>query len=151
MSKKSVKSPANVSQLQTQIEDLQTQLTKVQEQGKRALADYQNLLRRTQEARSKIMQIANQELIEALLLPLEHLELATEQSSDPGLRMVLEQFKRTLAQFGLEEIEAQGKEFDIATMEGLEGSGQGKKVVKVLRKGYLLNNKVVQHAKVVLG
>ncbi|OGJ37587.1 MAG: nucleotide exchange factor GrpE [Candidatus Pacebacteria bacterium RIFOXYB1_FULL_39_46] len=151
MSKKSVKASAHVDQLQAQLEDLQIKLAQVQEQEKRALADYQNLLRRTQENRLEMIQMANRNLIEALLAPLEHLELAVAQHSDSGLKMILEQLKRSLTEFGLEEIKAQGKEFDVQTMEVAEGSGQGKKVAKVLRKGYLLNGKVIQHAKVILG
>ncbi len=131
-------------------EELIAQLQTAAEKEKRALADYQNLVRRTQEDRAKLIKLANQELITALLQPLEHLELAVRQQADQGVEMVLEQLKRTLAEFGLAEIEVEGKDFDVNTMEAAEGSQEGGKVKQVLRKGYTLNGTVIQHSKVIL-
>lgn len=132
------------------IEEIQSKLAQAEEREKRVLADYQNLIRRTQEERGKLIQMANRELVEALVVPLEHLQLAAAQLKDQGLEMALGQLTRTLSEFGLEEIEALGKEFDVATMEAAEGSGSGKKVKTVVRKGYRLNGTVIQHAKVIL-
>lgn len=148
MSKKPPK--ANVSHESQQLAALQGQLTAAQERERRALADYQNLVRRNQDERLKFIQMANQELLESMLQPLEHLELAVSQLPDKGLMMAFDQLKRTLKGFGLEEIEVMGKPFDVNTMEAVEG-GQGKIVKQVVRKGYALNGKVIQHAKVILG
>lgn len=126
------------------------QLAEAQEKAARALADYQNLVRRTQEDRAKLVRMANAELISALLQPLEHLELAAQQSGEQGVAMVLEQFKKALAEFGLEEIAVLGQDFDVVTMEAVEGSIQGKKVKTVVQKGYKLNGQIIQHAKVIL-
>jgi molecular chaperone GrpE len=132
------------------IESLQQQLIAAQEREKRALADYQNLVRRNQDERLKLVQMANLDLILAVLQPLEHLERAVEQTKDPGVALVLDQFKRTLAGFGLEEIKVMGQPFDVNTMEAVEGS-QGKMVKQVVHKGFTLNGRVIQHAKVILG
>lgn len=123
----------------------------VSDREKRVLADYQNLVRRTQQDRVKFIQLANQDLVTELLQPLEHLELATAQLNDKGLIMALDQLKRTLADFGLEEIKVMGQPFDVATMEVVEGSQPGKLVKQVVRRGYMLNGIVIQHAKVILG
>lgn len=131
------------------IEEVKEQLTQAQEREKRVLADYQNLIRRTQDERAKLIQMANRELVEALIQPLEHLELAAGQLQDKGLVMALEQLKRVLGEFGLEEIPVAGKAFEVETMEAVEGSGVGK-VKTVVRKGYRLNGTVLQHAKVIL-
>jgi molecular chaperone GrpE len=134
-----------------EVAELRARLSEAQAKELRALADYQNLIRRSQEDRAKFIQMANRDVLEALLQPLEHLEMAATQNQDKGVMMVLEQLKKTLAQFGLQEIEVAGKEFDVATMEAVEGSVPGKKVAKVVRKGYILNGSVIQHAQVVLG
>jgi len=129
----------------------QSQLAAAQEKEKRALADYQNLIRRQQQDRAKLIQLANRDLIESLLPSLENLETAAAQLKDNGLELVLSQIKQVLAEFGVEEIEALGKEFDVELMEAVESKGEGQTVKKVLRKGYKLNGLVIQHAKVVLG
>lgn len=146
----SKKTPSPKDSVSKELAELRTRLSEAQAKEMRALADYQNLIRRTQEDRAKLIQMANRDVLEALLQPLEHLEMAAVQSQDKGVMMVLDQLKKTLAQFGLEEIEVLGKEFDVATMEAVEGSEQGKKVSKIIRKGYTLNGSVLQHAKVLL-
>jgi len=149
MSKKLSKS-TNTLQFQKQLKDLRAQLVQTQEREKRALADYQNLLRRTQEDRLKLIKMANYELVTTLLQPIEHLSLAVEQLPEKGLKMAFNQLQQTLNEFGLEEIEVKGKKFDLETMEAAEGSQEGGKVIQILRKGYRLNGNVIQHAKVVL-
>lgn len=129
---------------------LEEELKASQETTKRSLADYQNLLRRTQEDRLKSIQMANQGLMEDLVQPVEHLEMAAGQINDPGLDMVLSQLKTVLENAGLEEIQAMGKDFDVDLMEAVEKAGEGSTVVKVTQKGYMLNGVVIRHAKVVL-
>ncbi|NCN45350.1 MAG: nucleotide exchange factor GrpE [Candidatus Pacebacteria bacterium CG10_big_fil_rev_8_21_14_0_10_36_11] len=132
------------------VAELEEKLSQELEKEKRSLADYQNLMRRTQEERLRSIKMANRDLIESLLQPFEHLQLAAQQLQDQGLTMVTEQLKKVLADFGLEEIEVLNKEFDVETMEVIEKQQNGKKVVQVSQKGYRLNGLVIQHAKVVL-
>lgn len=154
MSKKSSKPNDATASVQHELaklrEQLTDQLTVAQEREKRVLADYQNLVRRHQEERLKFVQMANLDLILALLQPLEHLKLAVEQLPDKGLVLAFDQLQRTFKEFGLEEIEVLGQPFDVNTMEVVEGS-QGKIVKQVVRQGYILNGSVIQHAKVILG
>jgi molecular chaperone GrpE len=134
----------------TKIVELEEQLHEAQEKEKRSLADYQNLLRRTQQERLRSVQLANQGLMEDLIQPLEHLEMAAGQIDDQGLNMVAGQLKMVLENAGLEEIEVMGKKFNVDFMEAVEKGEKGNKVIKIVRKGYLLNGEVIQHAKVVL-
>lgn len=117
----------------------------------RALADYQNLVRRTQQERTKLAKFAAKSLIEDLLQPLEHLSMAADQIEDPGLNMVKTQLWQTLEQHGLEEINPLGQPFDIDTMEVVEQKDGGNTVTAVVKRGYKLHGEVIQHAKVVLG
>lgn len=127
----------------------QVELARDKEQ--RIMADYQNLVRRTREERNKASLLASQLLIEDLVQPLEHLNLASKQINDPGLDMVKIQLWQALAQHGLEEINPLGQKFDLEVMEAVEKQGEGDTVVSVTRLGFRLNGKVIQHAKVVLG
>jgi molecular chaperone GrpE len=142
-------------QLELEVEQLKKQLAEAQEQERRSRADYSNLSRRTQEERGKLIKLAGLSVIESLLEPLHHLDLATQQLGDKGLNMVYQQFVRALEDQGLVELKVSGKEFDPNLMEvvGKEKSDtkNAGKVVKVVKKGYSLNGEVVQHAKVIIG
>jgi molecular chaperone GrpE len=145
-----MKTKKTTQKVDTRIQELEEEVKLAQETTKRSLADYQNLLRRTQEDRLKSIQMANQGLMEELVQPLEHLEMAAAQLNDPGLNMVLSQLKNVLENAGLEEIQAIGKKFDVELMEAVDKAGDGDTVVKVTQKGYMLNGVVIRHAKVVL-
>ena len=157
--------PKTVKTTQVEVKELQSQLKaasvslkdalesleEARAKEQRALADYQNLVRRTQQERVKIAKMASQELVESLLQPLEHLSLAAEQVNDPGINMVITDLWQALGSQGLREVDALGKKFDVNTMEVVEREGKGETVMKVIKRGYLLNGEVIQHAKVVVG
>ena len=131
------------------IAQLESQLSEAENARMRALADYQNLQRRSQADRASWVKLANQELVVLLIEPLEHLRLAAEQIKDKGLSMVVEHLFERLEQQGLKKIEALHKPFDEHTMEAVEGSQpNGKKVVRIVSNGYTLNGVLIQPAKV---
>jgi molecular chaperone GrpE len=140
-----------INKLTAQVQDLEQTLIKCQERERRALADYQNLQRQSQQQRANLVKLANADLLLAILEPLEHLSTANEQIQDEALQMIVNQFWKRLNEMGLEEIEVLGKKFDVETMEAVEKKGKGDKVSKVLRKGYRLNGEIIQHAQVILG
>jgi len=135
-----------------ELEAALVQLHQAEEKEKRALADYQNVVRRSRDERVQLISLANADLIENLLQPLDHLEMAAQQLNNPGLNMVVQQFATTLQNFGLEEIFVQDLPFDVATMEVIDKEVEdGETVVTVISKGYRLNGKVIRHARVVVG
>jgi len=127
-------------------------------QGKylRALADYQNLLKQTAKDKDDFYQYALAEFLHELLPVYNNLKMSVANLSPEeqknswveGIGYVLKQFKETLENKGLEEIEAVGKKFDHETMEAV--SGQGEKVKQVLAAGYKLKGKVIIPAKVIV-
>lgn len=133
------------------IEELEVQLQQAKDRELRNLADYQNLLRRTQEERTRFIKMANRDFAEDLLQPLDHLGLAAAQINDHGLNMVIDQLWQVLRQQGLEEIQVMGKPYDPSTMEVIEKQGHDEIVISVVKKGYTLNGEVIQFAKVIVG
>lgn len=138
-----------------QLDELQQQLVEAQEAERRARADYQNLLRRTQDERAMVVKLATKSFVSDLLQPLSHLTLAAQQLKDQGLDMVITQLWQALENNGLQEINPVGQPFDLVTMEVVdkeeeldEGSAV---VVKVIKTGYSLNGEIIEHAKVVMG
>lgn len=140
---------ASSTEAEQQIGVLQTQLQEATDARIRALADYQNLQRRSQADRAAWSKLATQGLLSSLLEPLEHLQLAAKQLNDPGLSMVVKQLFAQLEEHGLKKIDALGKSFDVDQMEAIAGSDpEGKKVTAVVREGYTLNGVLIQPAKV---
>jgi molecular chaperone GrpE len=148
--KSKLDSVPDLKSLTTKVQALELALSQCQERERRALADYQNLLRQSQNQRANLIKLANADLLLAILEPLEHLSVANEQLQDEALNMIVKQMWKRLNDMGLEEIEVLNKKFDVEVMEAIEKEGDGDKVVKVLRKGYQLNGEVIQHARVVL-
>lgn len=139
-----------VQELSDQVVSLTQQLSDAKRREQLALADYQNLVRRTNEERGRVARLAARNFVADLLQPLSHLTLASEQLNDAGLTMVITQLWQSLEQNGLKKIDALDKPFDVTTMEAVETGEQGKKVTKIVRDGYILNDEIIQHAKVIL-
>ncbi len=123
----------------------------------RALADYQNLLKRTNEEKREFIKYANEQMILEILPVYDNLKVSLNHIDEDaknngwaeGIKYVVKQFDDILKNLGLEEISIKNKKFDPGTMEALEGKGD--KVKKVVKSGYTLKGKVIVAAKVVLG
>jgi molecular chaperone GrpE len=131
----------------------QSMVVRLENQLKRALADYHNLERRVDEERKLLAQLSSAILIEKFLPVLDNLENAQKHLNDQGLEMVIKQFKDVLAAEGVEEIVAEGAQFDPHFHEATEVIEDQKDglVVKVARKGYKINGKVLRPAQVAVG
>lgn len=119
---------------------------------KRALADYANLEKRVAREKQVFAKFANAVLIEKILPALDGLEQAEKHLGDKGLTLALDQLRAALFSEGLEEIKALGKEFDVDKMDCVEVvKGKKNKVIAVTQKGYQLNGRVLRPAKVKIG
>jgi len=107
------------------------QIEEITNQLKRAVADYQNLEKRTEEAKRGWILSANKSLILKLLPVLDNLFLARKHIDDVGLNLSIQKFIDVLREDGVERIEVENKDFDPATMECVSVV-VGKKSVRVL-------------------
>ena len=144
------KKESNQKEFAKRVEELEKEIEQLKEKYLRALADYQNLLRRFEEEKSAIAFEASSQVIRDFLEVLDDMEKAEEFVKDKGLSLVKEKFKKLLEKWGVEEIEVEGRSFDpevaevVDTVEGEEEN----KVVKVFQKGYKRDGKVIRVAKV---
>jgi molecular chaperone GrpE len=124
----------------------------LENQLRRTLADYQNLERRIEEERRLLSKLSAALLIEKLLPVLDNIENAQKHLNDQGLELVIKQFKETLQSEGVEEIDAQDQEFDPKYHEAIDSEpGEVEnKVVRVLAKGYKIEDKVLRPSRVVV-
>lgn len=124
----------------------------LENQLKRTLADYQNLERRIEDERRQLSKLSAIILIEKLLPIVDNLENAQGHLNDEGLAIVIGQFKELLKSEGVEEIEAEGSQFDPNFHEAVE-TQQGEndnRIVKVVIKGYKIEDRVLRAAKVII-
>lgn len=117
----------------------------------RALADYANLERRFSEQSSAVVKFAKADLLTKLLDIRDHLAMASVQLKDQSLNMILSSFDKLLVDEGVTEVKTDGL-YDPISMECQElGEGEKDKVVKVVRPGYRLHDRVLRTARVIVG
>ncbi len=161
----------NEAELETvEIEDVETLKQVLAEERKKAedylanwqrtQADFINYKRRTELERQDFNRFANANLILSLLPALDDLERAlssippklAKHSWVDGIRLVERKFKSSLETQGLTPIKALGEPFDPNFHEALrQDKGKEGIIVEEFQKGYMLGDRVLRPAKVVVG
>ena len=148
----------------SEVDRLKDELKEANDRYLRLAAEFENFKRRNAKERIELMQTAGREIIKDLLDVLDDSERAQKQIDQTtdiqplkeGVVLVFNKLRTLLQAKGLKPMEAIGKEFNADLHEAiteipapspdLEG-----KVVDELTKGYYLNDKIIRHAKVVVG
>lgn len=130
----------------------------------RLYSEFDNFRRRTAKERLDLYKNAGQEILSELLPVLDDFDralLAMTEDADikaisEGVKLVHQKFKATLENKGLKHFEAVGEPFDPDFHEAITKIPAPKKklkgkVVDVIEQGYMLNDKVIRYAKVVVG
>lgn len=146
------------------IEALEQLVSQKDDQYLRLQAEFDNYRKRTLKEKMELTKSAGENILINVLpvmddfeRALRSMEEATEAGAvKDGLDLIYKRFSAFLKQNGIKEIEASEMDFDTdlhealtkipAPSEDLKG-----KVVDVIQKGYLLNDKVIRYAKVVIG
>lgn len=142
---------------------LQDELAEAKDKYVRLYAEFDNHRRRTAKEKIDMIQSANESLIKSLLPVVDDFDRAEKSFKDKndkeaeGFFLIQTKFKKILDQCGVKMMEA-GSSVDfnpdlheaITQVPAPEESLKGK-IVDVVEKGYLLNDKVIRHAKVVIG
>lgn len=141
--------------LESELAALREEQEETKKRWLRALADYDNLVRRTEKERDDQKRNAAARLIGDLLSPLEILERAAKELAEvddahaKGIRLALGEMKATLAREGLEEVPGAGEAFDAKVHEAVarepadapEGT-----ILEVVRPGYTLHGRLLRAA-----
>ena len=135
-----------------QKQQIEEQKTQLENQLRRALADYQNLEKRIIEEKSSWIRTANKDLILKLLPVLDNLFLAQKHIVDEGLNLSIQKFLDVLKEEGVEGIETKDRDFNPHTMECVSvQEGEENKVLEEVRSGFIINDRVIRRAQVVVG
>lgn len=150
------------SKLQAELGKLQDELSEAKEKYLRLYSEFENFRRRSAKEKLEIIQSANEELIRSILPVIDDFEraekaLGTENKELEGFQLIVNKFKKALEQTGVTSMDLKsGVNFNpdiheaISQLPAPEDKLKGK-IIDVVEKGYLLNDKVIRFAKVVVG
>lgn len=141
------------------------QLAELKDKYLRLYADFENFRKRNAKERIELVQTANKELMQALLPVLDDFDRAFKNlgdkiSGDPvleGFKLIHHKMLDIMIHKGLKPMEsASGKDFDVESMEAITkipapSEDLKGKVVDEVERGYMLGEKVLRYAKVVVG
>ncbi|MDO8577034.1 MAG: nucleotide exchange factor GrpE [Candidatus Daviesbacteria bacterium] len=167
MGKKQSTQTEEFKKLQDELDSVKELSIQMENQLKRAVADYHNLEKRVTEGRSELTKWGTGELLVKILPTLDHLEQALNGASEQerqsgwfkGVELAVKELNTVLQSEGLEQIVADpstalgtGSQFDPNLHEAVDTqAGEDNRILKVVRKGYTLNSKILRPAAVVVG
>ena len=149
--------------LQKELEEAKETIASQNDKYLRLSAEFDNYRKRTLREKAELLMNGGEKAIKAILPIIDDLERAiknmetTEETKAmlEGVELIYNKFLKTLEQEGLKVIETQEKDFDTdfheaiamipAPSEALKG-----KILDCVQTGYMLHDKVIRHAKVVV-
>ena len=159
-----VEEPRLTAQEIAQLKEQAAKAGEHREQMLRVAADFENFKKRAARERQEASKYANESLLQKFIPVLDNFDMAllaangapgnAVQQLQAGVNMIHQQLRNVLAEAGLEEIDANGKEFDpnwheaVSQQESADVS-EGK-VLQQLRKGYKLRDRLLRPAGVVV-
>jgi len=152
------------TELENKIAELTASLAASNDKYLRLSAEFDNFRKRTLKEKMDLMKNASESILVSFLPVMDDVERAINaietsnnlETTKEGISLIYNKFKDFTKQNGVVEIEAKGLELNTdhheaitkipAPSEELKG-----KIVEVVQKGYILNDKVIRYAKVVIG
>jgi molecular chaperone GrpE len=152
------------SKMKKELEEKTIELAELKDKYLRLFAEFDNYKKRTVKEKLTLMKTASQDIMESILPVLDDFDRAKKSADDEnnsevfseGVSMVYNKLNSLLKSKGLEQMNSTGETFDPelheaiteipAPTEDMKG-----KVVDTIENGYLLTDKIIRHAKVVVG
>lgn len=145
------------------IAKLEAQLSEKDDRHLRLHAEFENFKRRNNREKLELMSTAGRKTMLALLPVLDDFDRAAKQAEgDPdtkkvwesGLGLITKKLFKSLEAQGLKRMVSTGEVFDADLHEAITevpSPDMAGKVVDTVEDGYFLNDKIIRHAKVVVG
>lgn len=143
-----------------QLDDLKGQLAKLKEQTIYQLAEMDNIQRRTKRDIENAYKFSLEKFIKELLPVKDSLETALAHAKSEeqdaalsGIQLTLKQLQSLLEKNGVKSIEPAGQPFDSHFHEAMlaeESNEAPNTIIRVLQKGYLLHERLMRPALVVV-
>jgi molecular chaperone GrpE len=145
-----------------QLAELKAELSKYKDVALRSVADLDNYRKRMAREKDDAIRYANASFLERLIPILDNFELGLEATKAEGsqsaildgMMMVSKQLQEFLASCGVETIDATGQHFDPNVHEAIAQEQNAEVaegiVIRQLRKGYRLKDRLIRPANVVV-
>ncbi len=151
-------------QQRSELDEANEKIAELNDKYLRQVAEFDNYRKRTMKEKAELIKNGGERVMESILPVLDDFERALQNMSKDenakeiltGIELIYNKFTSILKQNGLQKIETEGKDFDTdyheaiamvpAPAEELKG-----KVLDCVQTGYMLNDKVIRHAKVAVG
>lgn len=137
---------------------------RMKDQLLRTMAEFDNYKKRTLREKADLILNGGEKVITAILPVIDDMERAmanakkadTAEAVEEGWELIYKKLLKTLEGMGVKKIDTDGKDFDtdyheaVAMVPGMGDDKKGK-VIDCVQTGYMLNDKVIRHAKVAVG
>lgn len=147
-----------------EVETLKTELEEMRNKYLRLYAEFDNFKKRTVKEKIEFSKRAGQDVLLALLPVLDDFDRAKQNADDPdneeyfseGVQLVYNKLHQVLKNQGLTAMDTEDRTFNPELHDAIadvpvEEEEQKGKIIDFIEKGYLLNDRILRHAKVVVG
>ena len=151
-------------ELEAKVEKLEAQLAEQKKEYMFLMAEFDNFRKRTVKEKAEIIKNGAENAFKNLLPIIDDFERAIQVMKDindanaikEGVELIYHKFLKYLEQNGVKVIDINDNNFNteyheaVTTFPTPDESLKGK-IIETIQKGYMLNDKVLRHAKVVVG
>lgn len=143
----------------SKLNDIKNECKSIEDKNLRLYAEFDNFKRRSEREKTEIIKTGNEKVIIDFLPIIDDLERSLEyikdESTKSGNEMILNKLIKTLESNGVKRINTNGVDFNDNLHEAItmvdSGSEKSGKIIDEVESGYILNDKVIRHSKVVVG
>lgn len=150
--------------VEEQLQKAQEEIQHLKDNHLRQLAEFDNYRKRTLKEKAELILNGGEKVMTAFLPILDDLARAQENieknqdynTLKEGVDLIVKKLYKVLGEQGLTVIDTEGQPFDTDYYEAValvpvEDDAQKGKIIDCVQTGYKLNDKVIRHAKVVVG
>lgn len=150
--------------VEKELEDTKAALEKEKKEYLFLMAEFDNFRKRVMKEKADLIKSASEKVLKGLLPIVDDFERgldATKESDDTtavreGMELIYNKLVKFLGENGVKPMDTANTEFDADLHEAIASvptgdESQKGKIIDTTQKGYTLNDKVLRHAKVVVG
>ena len=149
---------------QDSLAEANTEIEELKNKYLRTVAEFENYKKRTRKEVADLILNGGEKTVAAILPIIDDMERAIDNAGkaeyikalEEGWELIFKKLMKTLESLGVKKIDTDGKDFDVDYHEAVAmvpGMGDDKKgkVIDCVQAGYMLNDRVIRHAKVAVG
>ena len=149
---------------QDPLAEVNAEIEELKDKYLRSVAEFENYKKRTRKEVADLILNGGEKTVAAILPIIDDMERAIDNAGkaedikalEEGWELIFKKLMKTLESLGVKKIDTDGKDFDVDYHEAVAmvpGMGDDKKgkVIDCVQAGYMLNDRVIRHAKVAVG